>query len=74
MGFSEDDRIRAKNRKHNEAYEIYENLKTLGYDNSYIEQHAQLAMQAESNPFRIEVFNTILRIVKGGNNVQGSDN
>lgn len=72
MGFSEDDRIRAKNRKHNEAWQIYEDLKALGYDNTYIEQHARLALEAETNPFRIEVFNTMISIVKGGKCVQGS--
>lgn len=74
MGFSEDDRIRAKNKKHQVAYEIYEGLVTAGFSPNDIVQHAELAMQNTQDSFRYEVYNTIISIVKGVINEKGSTN
>ena len=67
MGFSEDERIRHKNRYHNEAYEIYENLKELGFSQKEIVDHCQLIMKTNSDPFRNEVYLRIIKLVEGLN-------
>ena len=64
MGMSEDDRIRRKNRHLNEAHELIEGLKTMGYDSAYIARYAQFAITNGSCPFRNEVYNTMIRIVR----------
>lgn len=67
MGFSEDDRIRNKNRHYNcyqnSALDIYEGLKAMGYDNTYILKYAEFALQNASDSCRIEVLNTIISIL-----------
>lgn len=64
MGFSEDDRIRHKNRHINEALEIYEGLKAMGYDHTYMIKYAQFAQQNCTDPFRFEVLDTMISIVR----------
>lgn len=65
MGFFEDDRIRAKNRKHQEAFDLYEGLKVMGYDNAYIKKYAEFALQNTTDSYRIDVLNEVLTIVRG---------
>jgi hypothetical protein len=67
MGMSEDDRIRAKNYKHQEAYDTYEGLKTLGYDNAYIIKYAEFASQNTTDQFRNEIYKTLISMVRGLN-------
>lgn len=74
MGFSEDDRIRAKNRVHNEAYELWEGLKALGYSPDYIVRYADFAIQSASCSFRNEVYSRLISIAKGGSNESNSNN
>lgn len=64
MGFSEDDRIRHKNRFQTEAFQIYEGLKVMGYDHTYMIKYAELALQDCTDPFRSEVLNTMIYIVR----------
>ena len=72
MGFSEDERIRCKNRKHNKTYqealELYEGLKAFGYGDDYIAKYANFAIPHAENQSRIEVYNTIISIVKANSN------
>ena len=64
MGFSEDDRIRAKNRIPNEALDIYEGLKAMGYDAAYMIKYAEFAKESCTCPIRNEVLNTMISIVR----------
>ena len=64
MGMSEDDRIRAKNKKSNEAYSLYEGLKAMGYDHAYIIKYGEFALTNTNDPFRSEVINTMVSIVR----------
>lgn len=64
MGFSEDDRIRNKNRHQNEAFDLYEGLKAMGYDNAYVIKYAEFALQHTEDPFRIKVLDTMIHIVR----------
>ena len=64
MGFSEDDRIRVKNKIHNEAFEIYENLKYLGYDNELIIKYAAFASQVTKDSFRNDIYTEVIKIVR----------
>lgn len=61
MGFSEDDRIRSKNKLHNEAYQGYINLKNEGLSDEQIRNVCK-NFTHEENP-RHEIFLTILKIV-----------
>lgn len=63
MGFSEDDRIRSKNRKVNEALDVYDGLKAMGYDNAYILKYAQHAIDNSTDSCRNEVYHTMISIV-----------
>lgn len=67
MGFSEDDRIRHKNRHHNEAYKIYEGLKALGFSQKEIIEQSQLIIQTQQDPFRNEVYSVIIKLAEGQN-------
>ena len=64
MAFFEDERIRNKNRYQNEAFEIYEGLRAMGYDYAYIIQYAELAKETCTDPYRSEVLNTMISIVR----------
>ena len=64
MGFSEDYRIRSKNRHQNEAFDLYEGLKLMGYNNAEIIHYAEFAKQNVQDPFRNEVYNTMIHIVR----------
>lgn len=64
MGFNEDDRIRHKNRYQTEAFEIYEGLKAMGYDHAYMIKYAEFALVNCTDPFRSEVLNTMISIVR----------
>lgn len=64
MGFFEDDRIRQKNRKHQEAFDLYEGLKHMGYAGPDIIKYAEFAIANTDDSFRIEVFNTMISLVR----------
>jgi len=64
MGMSDDDRIRHKNRHQNEAFDLYEGLKAMGYDHAYMIKYAKFAQDACTDPFRFEVLNTMVSIVR----------
>jgi hypothetical protein len=64
MGFSEDDRIRSKNKHQNEAFELYEGLKAMGYDHAYMIKYAKFAQETCTDSFRFEVLNTMVSIVR----------
>lgn len=72
MGFSEDDRIRSKNKIQNEAYKIYEDLKAFGYDNDYIIKYAQFALTTSNDNFRNDVLNKIIDLARSLN--EGNSN
>lgn len=65
MGFSEDERIRAKNHASNKAYELFEDLKSFGYDTAYIQIYAEFALQATTCSIRNEIYSRLISIVKG---------
>jgi hypothetical protein len=64
MSFFDNDRIRYKNRFHNEAFSLYEGLKTMGYDNTYIIKYAEFAQQNTSELSRNEVFRIMISIAR----------
>jgi hypothetical protein len=67
MGMHEDDRIRSKNRAQNEAFDLIEGLKYMGYSSSDILKYAKLALELTSDQSRINVFNTMISIVRSTN-------
>lgn len=73
MGFHEDDRIRAKNRVHNEAYEIVEGLRELKYTSGDIVRYAEFAMKSTSDSNRIEIYHEMIRISGRSNEKVNSD-
>ena len=64
MGMSEDDRIRNKNKNQNEAFELYESLKALGYDDTYIIKYAQFAQSSPSDSSRFDMMRIIISIAQ----------
>jgi len=72
MGFNEDDRIRAKNRVINCAYEIYDNLYALGYSAADIKAHAQLKMSTDVDPRRNEIYLAVINIADVPGRTHGS--
>lgn len=72
MGFFEDDRIRRKNRAHNEAFDLYQGLITTGCNNDDVMLYVNSALQTAENPYRIEVLNAIISIVRGVENAKGT--
>jgi len=64
MGMSEDDRIRSKNRHQNEAFDLYEGLKAMGFDHTSMIKYAEHAMTTNDNHYRFEVLNTMISIVR----------
>jgi hypothetical protein len=71
MGFYEDERIRAKNRVHNDAYQEYNSLMSQGYTDADITHICTLALES-SNKNRNDIFLTVLKIV-GRSNDEGSN-
>lgn len=67
MGFSEDDRIRSKNRAANEAYELYEGLKVMKYSDSDVIRYAQFAIQNTSDNYRNNIYLAMIRIARSKN-------
>ena len=65
MGFCEDDRVRCKNKKVNQALDLYEDLKTMGYSNEDIVRHAEFAVKNSPDCTRNEVYLTMISIVGG---------
>lgn len=59
----EDDRIRHKNRKNQEAWDLVEGLRAMGYDNAYIIKYANFALSTCTDSFRNEVYLTVKNIV-----------
>lgn len=68
MGFSEDDRIRSKNRVINEACELLEDLRAFGYDNAYIKKYAEFAIQNTTCYIRNEVYSRLISLLKDVDN------
>ena len=64
MGSSEDDRIRSKNRYQNEAWKIYEEMLAAGHDINYILSNAEFTLSNATDPYRIEVMNTMIHFVR----------
>ena len=64
MGFHEDDRIRAKNRKHNDAYAEYHSYIDKGYSDADIQQICHIELEKPAG-IRNEIYSTVLRIVGG---------
>lgn len=67
MGFSEDDRIRSKNRVHNDAYELYQDLIAFKYSHQNIIDYANFALVNCTDSYRSEVLNTMISIVRSSN-------
>jgi hypothetical protein len=69
MGIYEDDRIRNKNRVHNAAYTLYENLKKEGLTNLQIRDYARSCINEGALNFdRNDVYLTVINIVGESNN------
>ena len=64
MGFAEDDRIRHKNKRQNEAFEIYESLTMMGYSPKDIIRYAELALSSTENSERLAIFPIVISIAK----------
>ncbi len=62
MGFYEDDRIRNKNKVHNEAYAIYEGLKALGFTDADVLAHANNSLHANTDSNRNEIYKNVILI------------
>ena len=73
MGFFEDDRVRAKNIIHNEAWNLYHSFKALNFDDSTIKDHVNLALQHTSDSYRNNIYDAILRIIGRSNEVSATD-
>ena len=71
----EDDRIRHKNRLSNEAYDLYQGLKALGYSHSDIIKYVQFAVQngdqTKNNHYQ-EILNIISRFDSARSKEDGS--
>jgi|GEM_PF-4723056 len=63
MGFFEDDRIRRKNVVHNQAQQLYDNLRKEGLSNTEIQQYVTGIQPAD--PSRNEIHLAVLYIAKG---------
>ena len=74
MGFSEDDRIRAKNKASQEAFDLYEGLIAMGYDSAYAVKYAEFALQSCSDPDRNEILNKVISIAQGVSNEKVNSN
>lgn len=74
MGIAEDDRIRDKNRQHQEAFDLYEGLVAMGYDNNYVVRYARLALENTVDSYRNEVLNAMLDIARSLSDVESSTN
>ena len=65
MGFNEDDRIRNKNKHHQEAFDLFEGMKAMGFSYQEIINHAQEALKTSTDEYRNDVFRAMLRIGGG---------
>ena len=72
MSFYEDDRIRNKNKLHNEAYMWYEALKANGYSSEYIVSLCNTYINVGITHSRNNIYSTVLKIV-GSTFNEGSD-
>jgi hypothetical protein len=63
MGMYEDDRIRSKNRIHNEAYELFESMRAKGYTDGDIK--SVCASVEPGDEYRNEIYSMILKIIGG---------
>ena len=64
MGMSEDDRIRNKNRLINDAYDIYDSLKSQNRTNSDIEFTVSELLRLSSDENRNKIYLTVLDLVR----------
>ena len=63
MGFYEDDRIRSKNRVHQDAWDTVENFRFMRYSEDHIRRFAKLGLSCTTNPYRNNVYRAMLQIV-----------
>lgn len=71
MGNSEYDRIRNKNKFENEAFDLYQDLKSIGFSNGEIIKYANFAMQNGSDFSRNEIYSKMILIVRSINENEG---
>ena len=62
MGFNEDDRIRRKNVVINDAMDLYEGLKIMGYESKDIIKYADFAYSSCTDTLQKKVYETIKEI------------
>lgn len=66
MGMSEDDRIRSKNRVHNEAFDIVSNLKEMGFSAKEMRANLESALNVSaSDRIRNDIYLMALKIIGG---------
>jgi hypothetical protein len=73
MGFSEDDRIRSKNRVWNEASDMYEGMLKMGFTHSDIAQQAAKLLESSTDSNRNEIYQAMLVIAGRVDNVTYKD-
>lgn len=71
---SEDQRIRDKNKVHNEAYELYESLRAMNYSDGDITRHLQLCLSTSQDDFRNKIYLSALKIVEKTDEINIPDN
>lgn len=71
MGHSEYDRIRNKNKPHTKAFDLYQDLKNIGFSNKEIIKYAYFAMNNCSDFSRNEIYSKIISIARRINDNEG---
>jgi hypothetical protein len=64
MGFSEDDRIRSKNRLHNSANEHYEELRSKYMGDGDIIDFLEAEIRSSIDDDRNEIYETVIKIAR----------
>ena len=64
MGFYEDERIRSKNKIHNEAHETYKKLKMMGMSDRDIVKYIQHISASEQDSYRNDLYMLIKQLAR----------
>ena len=69
MGYYEDDRIRNKNKIHNQAMETYQAFKKIGMSDQEILQHLSIQKLNEGDKNRYDIYKCIEIFLRSNKNV-----
>ena len=62
MGTSEDERIRHKNRHYNEAADMYQGMKEMGFSHADIMKHAKDSLEKSIDSSRSDVYRAMINM------------